>query len=100
MVDRVESLTLTNVSGISDISVGVNAGGSPPYNDLLARVRCPGIGDAPLGKAASSLGSSMSTDGMAYYGAAETVVFANQVSGSALTAGRVRVRLIGRYLGE
>lgn len=101
VVDRVEQLTLTSPSDAAHVSsVGTEPGGmSPGYQDLLLRATTPVAGSAPVGKAAASLGTSMSTDGSAFYPTSVTVKHVSRPTAT-LTTGKVRVRLIARYLGE
>lgn len=102
MVDRVEQLTIAAPSDAAHVSsVGTEPGGmSPGYQDLLARATTPLATDPPRGKTAASLGAAMSTDGSAYYAASQLVRHVSRPSSGTLTTGRVRVRLVGRYLGE
>lgn len=101
MVDRIEQLTLTNISDGGHLSsVGTEPPGTGPgYQNLLNRGTTPVSTDPPRGKAVSSFGTEMSTDGCAYFASAQTVRHVSRPT-SNLTAGRVRVRLVARYLGE
>ena len=101
LVDRVEQLTITSPSDAAhESSVGTEPGGmSPGYQDLLLRATTPVAGSAPAGKTVASLGASMSTDGSAFYASSVTVKHVSRPTAT-LTTGKVRVRLIARYLGE
>lgn len=101
MIDRIEQLTLTNISDGGHLSsVGTEGPGTGPgYQNLLNRGTTPVSTDPPRGKAVSSFGTEMSTDGCAYFASAQTVRHVSRPT-STLTAGRVRVRLVARYLGE
>lgn len=102
LVDRCEQITLTDTSGgTSKSSVGQNpAGASPQYSDLLTQATTPATSVAPLGKASGDLGSAMATDGSAFFSTSKTIYHNHNVSGSTVTAGKVRVFLLARYLGE
>jgi len=101
MVDRVEQLTLTTLSDAAHLSsVGTEGPGTGPgYQNLLNRGATPLASDPPRGKSTSSFGTEMSTDGCAYFSTAQTVRHVSRPT-TTLSAGRVRVRLIARYLGE
>ncbi len=101
MVDRIEQLTLTNISDGGHLSsVGTEPPGTGPgYQNLLLRATTPVSTDPPRGKSASSFGTEMSADGCAYFSAAQTVRHVSRPT-TTLSAGRLRVRLIARYLGE
>jgi hypothetical protein len=101
MIDRIEQLTLTNASDAGHLSsVGTEGPGTGPgYQNLLNRGTTPASTDPPRGKAAASFGTEMSTDGCAYFSTAQTVRHVSRPT-TTLSAGRVRVRLIARYLGE
>jgi hypothetical protein len=101
LVDRIEQLTLTNISDGGHLSsVGTEPPGTRPgYQNLLLRATTPVSTDPPRGKSASSFGTEMSADGCAYFASAQTVRHVSRPT-SNLTAGRVRVRLVARYLGE
>lgn len=102
MVDRCEQITLTDTAGgTSKSSVGQNpAGAFSQYSDLLAQVTTPATSAEPLGKASGDLGASMSTDGSAYYATSKTIYHNHNVTTAAVSAGKVRVFLVARYLGE
>lgn len=102
MVDRCEVVTLTSTAGgTSKSSVGQNpAGATPQYSDLIAQATTPTAGSDPLGKASSTLGTAMSADGSAFFGSGVTVRFNHNVTTATVSAGKVRVFLVARYLGE
>lgn len=81
--------------GSSTISLGT----SGSMDDLLVAQALGGVGTA-LGVAAADAGSAWTNAISAYFRTGGTVYLRNVVTTATLTAGRVRVQVIGRYLGE
>ena len=81
------------VGGTSAITAGTSAGGTQVQTSQAA----PAVG-AVLGDASAHWGSDLSATGSAYYSAGQQLSLRNTVTGSATTAGSVRVIVEGCLL--
>lgn len=82
-------------SGSAACSLGTDA----TYSDLLVSTAIGTVGTV-LGAATADAGSAWTSKISAYFRTGGTMKIRNTVTTATLTAGRVRVQVIGRYLGE
>jgi hypothetical protein len=94
-IDRVEVRCNGGLSG-GTITVAVGVSGS--YDQLVVATACSTSGTV-VGLDTSHAGSDFTGKVAALYTSAQTVKIRIVVSGGTLTAGSLRVRFVGRYLG-
>lgn len=95
-VDRVEVRCTTSLSGgTATVSVGV----SSAYDQIVEATAIASAGDV-VGLATDEAGSDFTGAIAAHYSTAQTITIRIAVSGGTLTAGALRVMVVGRYVGE